>query len=65
MGAWMRGEKLGSLHWIKETLNANVYVEILENVFLKEISEECGDKLWIFQHDNCSVHTAKKKLKTG
>jgi transposase len=54
---------LGSLKWVKETMKAKNYHSILKNQVLPELrkmSAQQPEIVFLFQHDNASVHTAKK-----
>lgn len=49
---------VGPIHWIKETMNAEIYRDILENVMLPFIDEDMP-LLWVFQQDNDPKHKSK------
>ena len=50
----------GMLLHVEERLNRHVYVRILENAMPPSLSRIFPDHRFIFQQDNCSVHTARK-----
>lgn len=56
--AWMSMEGLGVCWNIDGRLNSRKYLEILDNVMLPSVRQRFPDDNFIFQHDNCSVHTA-------
>jgi hypothetical protein len=45
---------------IEDRLNSYVYVRILEDVMLPSVSRIFPNFNFIFQQDNCSVHTAHR-----
>ena len=50
------------LEEVNERMTADVYINLLKNKGLPFI-KECAGKSFIFQHDNCSIHVAKKSKK--
>jgi len=56
------GDKLGPIAFINGTVNTQVYVDILENVFLPFIDALSADGITdiVFQQDNARPHTAKR-----
>jgi hypothetical protein len=53
------GESGGNLH-VEERLTSAVYIRILENVLLPSVEPHFPNNNFIFQHDNCSIHTAHR-----
>jgi hypothetical protein len=45
---------------LEDRLNSDVYVRILEDVMMPSVSRISPNFNFIFQQDNCSVHTAHK-----
>jgi hypothetical protein len=45
---------------VEDRLNSDVYVRILEDVMLPSVSRIFPNFNFIFQQDNCSVHTAHR-----
>jgi hypothetical protein len=43
---------------VENRLNSNEYIWILENVMLPSVTRVYRDVDFIFQQDNCSIHTA-------
>lgn len=56
----MSAKGVGQLHFINGTVNAEKYINILEENLIPSISKlaDCGE--YTFQHDGASPHTAKK-----
>ena len=53
----MGSSGVGSLAWIKENINAKVYIDILRDHMLPSAHHMIGHE-FIFQHDNAPPHTA-------
>jgi hypothetical protein len=45
---------------VEERLTSNVYIRVLEDVMLPSVEDVYPNGEFIFQHDNCSVHTAHR-----
>lgn len=57
--AWISQRGMGMYWFIDGHLNSTKYIEILENVMLPSVRELYPDDNFIFQQDNCSIHTAR------
>lgn len=57
--AWISVHGAGVCWNIGGTLNSNIYLQILENVFLPSAAIFFERNNFIFQQDNCPVHTAR------
>ncbi len=57
--AAMSSAGVGSLCFLKSTVNAAIYQNILENFMLSSADKLYGDADFIFQHDLAPAHTAK------
>uniref|UniRef100_A0A3B3S4R3 Tc1-like transposase DDE domain-containing protein n=1 Tax=Paramormyrops kingsleyae TaxID=1676925 RepID=A0A3B3S4R3_9TELE len=55
----MSGKGPGQMAVITSTVNAQVYIEILDNFLILSIESRLGDDEVIFQDDNASCHRAK------
>ena len=55
-------DKLGPIVFLKDSVNADVYIDVLSTTFLPFVDAISGDGIrnTIFQQDNASPHTAKK-----
>jgi hypothetical protein len=60
MWAWISVESPGVILHVEETLTSAVYIRILENVLLHSVEPDFPNNNFIFQHDNCSIHTAHR-----
>jgi hypothetical protein len=45
---------------VEERLNNDVYIWILENIIIPSVAIAYPNNDYIFQQDNCSVHTARR-----
>jgi hypothetical protein len=45
---------------VEERLNSGVYIRILENVMRPSVTKVYPNQNFIFQQDNCSVHTSHR-----
>lgn len=62
MWGWMSGDGVGELHFIPTRANANVYVELLDEVMLptvRNVYPESDFPQIDFIQDNCPIHTAR------
>lgn len=59
---YMTARGLGLCHRINGRFTAEVYSDILENVMLPSVSNIFPQRNFIYQHDNCPVHTARRIL---
>ncbi len=57
--AAMSSAGVGPLSFLKSTVNAAIYQEILEHVMLPSADKLYGDADFIFQQDWAPAHTAK------
>ncbi len=57
--AAMSSAGVGPLCFLKSTVNAAIYQEILEHFMLPSADKLCGDADFIFQQDLAPAHTAK------
>lgn len=57
--AWISANGAGVCWNIGGTLNSNTYLQILDNVFLPSVTIMFEQNNFIFQQDNCPVHTAR------
>jgi transposase len=60
MWAWISVESPGVILRMEERLTSAVYIRILENVLLPSVEPHFPNNNFIFQHDNCSIHTAHR-----
>lgn len=58
MWAWISARGPGVLWHIEERFNSETYIRILDNIMLPSVSQLFPNNEFIFQQDNCSVHTA-------
>lgn len=59
---WMSGDGVGELHFIPTRANANVYVELLDEVMLptvRNVYPESDFPEIDFIRDNCPINTAR------
>jgi hypothetical protein len=47
---------------VEEPLNNDVYIRILENIMVPSVAIAYPNNDYIFQQDNCSVHTARRVI---
>ncbi len=57
--AAMSSADVGPLRFLKSTINAAIYLEILEHFMLPSADKLYGDADFIFQQDLAPAHTAK------
>lgn len=50
---------IGRLHWVKDSMNGNVYMDVLENSLFPSIAQLHPDGNYIFQQDNAPCHVSK------
>lgn len=55
---WISARGAGVLWHIEERLNSPRYIEILNNIMLPSVSQLYPNNEFIFQQDNCPIHTA-------
>jgi hypothetical protein len=60
MWAWISVESPGVILRVEERLTSAVYIRILENVLLPSVEPHFPNNNFIFQYDNCSIHTAHR-----
>jgi hypothetical protein len=60
MWAWISVESPEVILHVEERLTSAVYIRILENVLLPSVEPHFPNNNFIFQHDNCSIHTAHR-----
>jgi hypothetical protein len=58
--AWISVDSPGVMLHVEDRLNSDVYVRILEDVMLSSVLRIFPNFNFIFQQDNCSVHTAHR-----
>jgi hypothetical protein len=58
--AWISAISSGVMVHVEERLTSDVYIMIVENVMLPSVLATYPDGNYIFQHDNCSVHTTHR-----
>ncbi len=63
--AAMSSAGVGPLCFLKSTVNAAIYQEILEHFMLPSADKLYGDADFIFQQDLAPAHTAKGTTKAG
>jgi hypothetical protein len=56
--AWISAVIPGVMLCVENRLNSNEYIGILENVMPPSVTIVYPDANFIFQQDNCSIHTA-------
>lgn len=59
---YMTSRGLGLCHRINGRFTAEVYIDILENVMQPSVNNIFPQRNFIYQHDNCPVHTARRIL---
>lgn len=55
---WMSVQGLGQCTKINGRFNAGAYVDILENIMVPSVRAIFPENNFVYQHDNCPVHTA-------
>lgn len=56
--AWVSYHGLGVCWIVNERFNAVTYKNILEYIMMPSVSQHFPDQSFIYQHDNCPVHSA-------
>jgi hypothetical protein len=56
---WMSAHQLGMCTNIDNRFNALAYLDILENIMLPSVRAVFPENNFVYQHDNCRVHTAR------
>lgn len=56
---WMSANGLGMCINIANRFNALAYIDILENIMLPSVNAVFPENNFVYQHDNCRVHTAR------
>jgi transposase len=57
---WISAVSPGVMLHVEERLNSGVYIRILENVMRPSVTRVYPNQNFIFQQDNCSVHTSHR-----
>lgn len=57
--AWISADGRGAYFTIRERLTGEIYRHILNTIMLPSVSERFPDNNFIFQQDNCPVHTSR------
>jgi hypothetical protein len=57
---WISAVSPGVMLHMEELLNSGVYIRILENVMPPSVTRVYPSQNFIFQQDNCSVHTSHR-----
>jgi hypothetical protein len=57
--AWISSRGPGICRIVQETLNAPVYVRILNELMLPSVIPLLGEQNFIFHDDNCPIHRAR------
>jgi hypothetical protein len=57
---WISAVSPGVMLHVEERLNFGVYIWILENVMRPSVTRVYPNQKFIFQQDNCSVHTSHR-----
>jgi hypothetical protein len=58
--SWISVGSPGVMLHVEERLNNYVYIRILENIMVPSVTIAYPNNDYIFQQDNCSVHTARR-----
>jgi hypothetical protein len=58
--SWISVGSPGVMLHVEERLNNDVYIRILENIMVPSVAIAYPNNDYIFQQDNCSVHTARR-----
>jgi hypothetical protein len=58
--AWILVDRPGLMFSLEDRLNSDVYVRILEDVMMPLVSRIFPNFNFIFQQDNCSMHSAHR-----
>jgi DNA-binding MarR family transcriptional regulator len=58
--AWISVGSPGVMVHVEERLNSDVYSRILENIMVPSVQMAYPNNNFIFQQDNCSIHTAHR-----
>lgn len=59
---WISAVSPGVTVNVENRLNSDVYVRILEHIMLPSVRGVYRNDNFIFQHDNCTVHTARRTV---
>jgi transposase len=57
---WMSSQGVGVCHFIEGRFNTEVYINILQNIMLPSVLGRFPERDFIYQQDNCPVHTARQ-----
>lgn len=55
---WLSSRGLGVVHHIRNRLNSEEYINILNNVMIPTVTQSYPDRNFMFLQDNCPVHTS-------
>jgi hypothetical protein len=61
MWAWISAVSPGVMLHVEPRLNADVYIRILEDVMLRSVRRAFPNGDFIFQQDNCPIHTGGRR----
>jgi hypothetical protein len=62
MWTWISAVSPGVIVHVEDRLNRDVYVRILDDIMIQSVRGVYHNDNFIFQHDNCSVHTSRRTV---